>query len=134
MRPFFWFGVNHTAPRTGIDPREAEQRAQKLLRSWLSPEQHAQYQDHGTFEVVGCDTGKRYRIYRGNVFNIQELDDDGEEACAWCFTAEGVATGDVNLAQKIALETFESKVLVMANRSSGSTWRQAVRSQPSWLP
>ena len=28
------------------------------------------------------------------------------------------------LAQKIALETFESKALAIANRSSGTTWHQ----------
>jgi Protein of unknown function (DUF3489)/Amidase len=31
-------------------------------------------------EVAGCDTGKRYLIYRGRVFTIQELDADGEIA------------------------------------------------------
>jgi hypothetical protein len=78
---------------------------------------------------------RRSRVFRGrglryrqalsdHVFNIQELDADGEEARAWCFAPDGVATGDVNLAQKIALETFESKALAIANRSSGTTWYQ----------
>jgi hypothetical protein len=102
----------------------AEKRAQELLRSWLSLGQREQYGVRGFFEVVGSDTGKRYRIYRGHVFNIQELDADGEEARAWCFAPEGVATGDVNLAQKISLEAFESKALAIANRSSGTTWRE----------
>jgi hypothetical protein len=130
---FRWFGVESSVQRAVIGFWEAEERAQELLRSWLSPEQRAQYDARGNFVVVGSNTGKRYRIYRGRVFNIQELDAEGEEAFAWCFTA-GVATGDVNLAQKIALETFESKVSAIANRSSPSTWRQAVRSQPSRLP
>jgi hypothetical protein len=47
-----------------------------------------------------------------------------QQVRALCFTAEGVATGDVNLAQKIALETFESKVLAIANRSGGTTWHE----------
>jgi hypothetical protein len=111
----------------------AEKRAQELLYSWLSLGQREQYDARGFFEVVGSDTGKRYRIYRGHVFNIQELDADGEEAFAWCLTLHEFATGDVNLAQKIALETFERKALAIANRSSKSTWRQAARSQPSWL-
>jgi len=113
----------------------AERRAQELLRTWLSIDQCEQYDAQGFFEVVGSDTGKRYRIYRGHVFNIQELDAFGEEAFAWCLTLHGLfATGDINLAQKIALETFERRALAIANRSSKSTWRQAVRSQPSWLP
>ena len=113
----------------------AERRAQELLHSWLSLDQREQYDARGFFEVVGSDTSKRYRIYRGHVFNIQELDADGEEAFAWCLTLHGLfATGDINLAQKIALETFERNALAIANRSSKSTWRRAVRSQPSWLP
>jgi hypothetical protein len=89
----------------------AENRAQELLRSWLSLGQREQYDARGFFEVVGSDTRKRYRIYRGHVFNIQELDAYGEEAFAWCLTLHGFATGDVNLAQKIALEAFEMKAL-----------------------
>jgi hypothetical protein len=38
-----------------------------------------------------------------------------------------VATGDVNLAQKIALENFETKALRIANRSSASTWHSVER-------
>ena len=44
--------------------------------------------------------------------------------------------GDVNLAQKIALETFESDVLRIANRSSGDVWPSAQpcsRTQRSWV-
>jgi hypothetical protein len=107
-----------------------EKRARELLRSWLSLGQRERYDARGFFEVVGSDTGRRYRIYRGHVFNIQELDADGEEARAWCFAPDGVATGDVNLAQKIALETFESEALAIANRGSGFSLR-AARSQPS---
>jgi hypothetical protein len=113
---------------------EAEERSQRLLRSWLSPEQLAQYDIFGFFMAVGSDTGKRYRICRGRVFNIQELGPDGREDCAWCFTPEGVATGDVNLAQKIALENFETKALRIANQSSASIWQSVERpSEPrSW--
>ena len=82
----------------------------------------------GHAEVVGCDTGNRYLIYRGRVFNIQELDADGEIARSWRLTAESVATGDVNLAQKIALESFETKALRIANRSAASNWRRPPRS------
>jgi hypothetical protein len=96
------------------------------LRSWLSPEQLAHYDTLGHFTVVGSDTGKRYRISRGRVFNIQELNAGGSKHCTWCFAPEDVATGDVNLAQKIALENFETKALQIANRSSLSA-RQSVQ-------
>ena len=100
---------------------EAEERSQHLLRSWLSPEQLAEYATLGHFLVVGSDTGKRYRISRGHAFNIQELDAGDREYCTWCFAPESVATGDVNLAQKIALENFENRALTVANRSSSFT-------------
>jgi hypothetical protein len=109
-----------TKGAAGVKPR----RAQELLYLWLSPEQRRQYDARRNFEVAGSDTGKRYRICKGSVFNIQELNAEGQQVRALCFTAEGVATGDVNLAQKIALETFESKALAIANRSSGTTWHE----------
>jgi hypothetical protein len=121
-----WFRRLYDFETAACDQFAAEGPAQELLRSWLSLGQREQYDARGFFEVVGSDTGKRYRIYRGHVFNIQELDADGEEAFAWCLTVDGFATGDVNLAQKIALEKFERKALAIANRSSTSTWRQPV--------
>jgi hypothetical protein len=114
----------------------ADVRGQELLRSWLSPEQRRQYDEQASFEVIGSDTGKRYRICKGDVFNIQELDDHGTQVRAWCVTADRMPIGDVNLAQKIALETFESEVLRIANRCSGTVWssRQPCSwTQRSWI-
>jgi hypothetical protein len=69
------------------------------------------------FEVIGSDTGARYRIRHGRMMNIEELDFAGNKVCAWCFLPEGgLVAGDCMLAQKIALETFERKALVIANR------------------
>ena len=49
--------------------------------------------------------------------NIDQLDSAGNRVCQWCFAPEGeLASGDCMLAQKIALETFETKVLAIANR------------------
>jgi hypothetical protein len=57
--------------------------------------------------------------------NIDQLDSAGDKVCAWCFVPEGnLAAGDCMLAQKIALETFETKVLAIANRSEGNVWRR----------
>jgi hypothetical protein len=96
--------------------RPAERRGIELLRSWLTPEQTAQWDTRGHFEVVGCDTGRRYRITRGRAMNIQELDANGRTVAQWCFAPEAtLAAGDVLLAQKIALETMEQRVLTLAN-------------------
>jgi hypothetical protein len=62
----------------------AEKQAVALLRSWLSPEQEKQWQSRGAFDVIGCDTGRRYRItYRG-VMNVHQLDADGHPVQQWC--------------------------------------------------
>ena len=96
--------------------RPAEQRAIALLRSWLTPDQAAQWDERGDFEVVGCDTGRRYRITRGTAMNVHELDADGTTLAQWCFAPESkLASGDVFLAQKIGLETMEQHVLALAN-------------------
>jgi hypothetical protein len=92
-------------------------RALRLLREWLTPAQWAQFEALGYFEVVGSDTGKRYRIYRGRMTNVYEIDDLGRINEGWCFIPFGfLAAGDVMLAQKIALETSESAALAVANR------------------
>ena len=93
-----------------------ERRGVALLRSWLTPAQAEQWDTRGNFEVVGCNTGKRYRITRGTAMNIHELDANGHTVAQWCFAPEGkLVTGDVLLAQKIALETMEQQVLALAN-------------------
>jgi hypothetical protein len=95
---------------------EAEKRAMVLLRSWLTPEQDKQWSTRREFEVIGCDTGTRYRITHRAVMNIHQLDSAGRTVAEWCFAPEGgLASGDILLAQKIALETMERKVLALAN-------------------
>ena len=67
--------------------------------------------------VIGCDSGKRYRIRYGSATNVQEIDEDGRSTVGWCFVPKGyLVAGDVMLAQKIALETKELGALAVANR------------------
>jgi hypothetical protein len=93
-----------------------ESRSLRLLRTWLSAEQRSQFDSDRCFEVIGCDTGKRYRIHYGVATNVHELDAAGVPKLGWCFAPEGyLAPGDVMLAQKIALETGEREALAIAN-------------------
>src|SRR5258708_34539512 len=99
----------------GEDTREA--RGLKLLREWLSTEQRAQFNANRYFDVIGCDSGKRYRIRYGCATNVHELNGDGRSIVGWCFVPTGyLVAGDVTLAQKIALETNELRALAVANR------------------
>jgi hypothetical protein len=96
--------------------RQAEEKGFTLLRAWLTPEQATQWDARNKFEVIGCDTGTRYRIRQGTAMNVHQLDCAGRDVAHWCFAPEGeVVTGDVLLAQKIALETMEREVLALAN-------------------
>jgi hypothetical protein len=97
------------------DLREA--RGVTLLRQWLSPAQKAQFDASKCFDVVGCDSGRRYRISHGTGMNVHEIDNAGRPVTAWCFVPSGhLVAGDVMLAQKIALETNERGTLAVANR------------------
>jgi hypothetical protein len=94
----------------------AEQRAETLLVAILSPEQRVQYLAAGHFEVVGCHTGRRYRILRSSQMKVEQLDRSGRRAALLCFVPETpLPVGDVMLAQKFALELYERDAL--ASRS-----------------
>jgi hypothetical protein len=97
---------------------ETEARALALLKSWLSPKQRASYERFRYFDVIGSDTGTRYRIHHGTQTNIEELNSTGHHVCKWCFVPDGdLVAGDVMLAQKVALETNERGALSVAHRS-----------------
>jgi hypothetical protein len=88
--------------------KPAEERGFALLQAWLASQR--------AFEVLGCDTGTRYRITCGTAMNVHQLDQTGRSVAKWCFVPEGdLVTGDILLAQKIALETMERQVLKLGN-------------------
>jgi hypothetical protein len=94
-----------------------EGRSLRLLREWLSPAQADQFARRGYFEVIGSDSGKRYRIYARTSVNVCEIDERGRLQEGLCFLPIGAPPiGDVMLAQKIALETCEREVRLVAGR------------------
>jgi hypothetical protein len=99
------------------DGGEAWERGLQLLEEQLSPEQRRQYDKSGYFDVTGGTSGKRYRIRQGSSMNIELLDKRGRRVCTLCFMPKGnLVTGDVMLAQKVALEVFEREALKIANK------------------
>jgi hypothetical protein len=99
-----------------------DERGFQLLTLNLPPAQREQYSRHGYFDVIGGDTGKRYRIRHGCLMNVEQLDQNGRRVQLLCFTPRGrLPIGDIMLAQKLALELFENDVLTVANRSPA--WR-----------
>ena len=103
--------------RKFLSENSREARGLRLMRDWLSPTQRMQFDSSGSFDVIGCDSGKRYRVYSEMVPNVRELDDAGRPTVGFCFVPIGrLVMGDVMLAQKIALETDERGALAVANR------------------
>jgi|SRR5215468_4877655 len=119
IRPITYF-IRLVQAAEGRHRARYEERAARgiiLLRAWLSPMQKAQFDHFSYFEVIGCDSGKSYRIQHGVSANVVELDCDGRPKMGWCFVPVGdLVPGDVMLAQKIALETNERSALSVARR------------------
>lgn len=107
-----------------------ETRALKLLKAHLSGEQLKQFEREAAFDVIGGDTGRRYRITQGRVMNVQLLDRYGLWRTCLCFEPRGrLPIGDVLLAQKFALELFEMDALDAANKTTAyeATWLRNIR-------
>jgi hypothetical protein len=103
-----------------------EARGRCLLRRWLSQGQLAQFDAFNFFDVIGCHTAKRYRIYYATAANVEEFTEFGHPIMRYCFVPIGnLVPGDVMLAQKIALETDELAALELANRFPPHTQRSA---------
>jgi len=101
-----------------ISHREAHERGIQFLTQNLSPTQREQYERHGYFDVIGGETTKRYRIHHGNQMNVEQLDQNGRRTRLLCFMPRGgLPVGDIMLAQKTALELFESDAVRVATGS-----------------
>ena len=97
--------------------QEAEAKGLALLLENLDPRQREQYDRFGYFDVVGSETGRRYRICHGVSRNVSELFDDNRLGAGRCFMPRGnLAAGDCMLAQKIMLENCEEEALRVALR------------------
>jgi hypothetical protein len=103
-----------------------EERGIRLLREWLSPDQLDSFDRTKSFVVVGCESGRRYRISYGVQQNVYEIDQGGSEVTGLCFMPEGyLVAGDVMLSQKISLETNEMAALKVARRFSARSGTNA---------
>ena len=107
---------------------QTQERAMQLLKQNLSSTQREQHERRGHFEVIGGNSGQRYRIRHGTQMNVELLDRKGRRTGMLCFMPEGrLAVGDVMLAQKIALELFEADATKIANKTPVEVWFLPVR-------
>jgi hypothetical protein len=111
------------APLPAIPDIAARVRAHKLLTTNLTPAQRHQLATTDSFEVVGGDTGTRYRLHYRRTLNIERLSPNGQVEGLLCVVPKGaLPTGDQLLAQKIALELFETAALRVANAGPAFAW------------
>jgi hypothetical protein len=95
----------------------AYQRGLELLKANLTASQLNDFLTYRCFDVVGGGSGSTYRIRLAGALNVEELDQRGRSTRRLCFLPEGrLVDGDVMLAQKVALETFESEAWAVANK------------------
>ena len=98
--------------------KERQARSMQLLKENLSTAQREQYERCNYFEVIGGTTGRLYRIRQGHQMNVEQLGETGGRVRLLCFMPKGCRwVGDVMLAQKIALELFETEALRIARKS-----------------
>lgn len=96
---------------------QASARALGLLRSLLSDDQWASYQDNGWFEVRGS-SGRRWRVRsRGQSGNVDLMPEAGEERdVTYCAHPPGrLPDADAHAAQMLALVTDDEAFLRTAN-------------------
>lgn len=94
---------------------QAERKGMELLLRNLSTRQVEQYKSFGYFDVVGSDSGRRYRIFHGRFGNVRELGPNDRLNIGKCFLPDGdLVAGDCMLAQKITLENRELEALRVA--------------------
>ena len=121
--PGFWHAVRELVRALDEGPRltpdlQRQERSFRLLESNLTPEQRQQFGRYDHFDVIGGDTGTHYRIRNGRTLNVAQLNASGGCVRLLCFEPRGaLPLGDIMLAQKVALELFESEAIGVANAS-----------------
>ena len=111
---FFWWVFDRP-------PEEACHEGLRLLEANLTSRQRDQLEQFNFFDVVGSDSGWHYRIHFDDCMNVEQLDTSGKSIATLCFLPKGrLPVGDTVLAQKIALELFETEALRIATRTHPS--------------
>lgn len=99
--------------------RVADGKAEDLLRRLLDPDQLAQLEAHGYFDVPGS-RGNRYRIRRGKIANVEVFGDRHDTVlhrlCVHPANAHELPVGDVMAAQLLHLRANENEILRIAHR------------------
>lgn len=97
------------------EKEESDKRAEALLQAHLSAEQKEQLAREDWF-LVDSKSGKKYRINRGRVANIDVLDENDVVVRSLCVhPRDTVPDADTMLSQSLMLKYDEEDLLKMAN-------------------
>lgn len=95
----------------------AEEKAEALLVSHLTPEQERAWKENKAFFVTS-KSGKRFQIAKGHGGNLHEVDANGKKLARLCVHVDyQIPAQDNCLAQVLALRFNEDALLKVANRS-----------------
>jgi len=94
-----------------VDTKAASEKAKEILWQYLTDEQRQSMFVKDQFDIIGSDSGERYTINLGHSGNV-----DHESGCHYCMLAPGLPLHDVLLAQKLMIESCESRFLEVANK------------------
>jgi hypothetical protein len=118
LRQIWWRTVSLVSVVMGDNRRSlAYKRGLELLMANLTASQLDDFLTYRRFDVVGGVSRRTYRIRLASAMNVEEIDERGRCLGRLCFFPGGpLVDGDVVLAQKVALETFEVEALTIANK------------------
>jgi len=104
-----------------LEQKKAREKAEALLREFLSAEQIEALEKRNAFQLESISkdgSRKRYEIQRGRQGNVFLLDQKGERVEKYCIHPfEYVPDADTMLTQKLLLESNEELFLKTANRT-----------------
>lgn len=98
----------------------AQKKARDLLISFLTPEQRTEFEAKGWFSVVG-KSGRRYRVRRGTVANIDMAVNDNIVPVRLCVhPGTSMPVEDVMLSQLLHLQHDDMALVNKANHHPGA--------------
>jgi hypothetical protein len=120
VRGLVWI-LGGDARQSSVSGRNAtvtHARGMDMLVAHLSPTRWAQYDRINYFDVVGGNTGRRYRIRHGQVLRRGARRHRPLHVSIVLHVRRATSIGDVMLAQKLALESFEAEAIKVAHMSA----------------
>jgi len=94
----------------------AKEKAEELLLSLLDENQREDLKENNSF-VILSELEKRYRIRRGRVMNVTELDEQNKRIASYCaHPFMSVPDADTMVSQLLMLQHNEQEFLSIANR------------------